>query len=109
MADLPLPLLQDMLDWLWWQSPGHVIGQRLVAQGCALHTWLLTIFRGPVVVDEETVQVGRADGTTVSIATPDDYRAVMQRLDYLGGFENDIRVDEARAALRDVLDEYRED
>lgn len=109
MANVTLPPLQAMLDWLQGQPYSRIIGQRLAIEGCAIHTWLLTVFPGPIVVDEETVQVGMDDGTTVGLATPDAYRMAMEQLDYLGGVESAIRVDEARAALRDVLREYGED
>ena len=109
MPDLVLPPLHAMRAWLRDQPSGRVIGMRLATEGCPLHTWLLTVFPGPVVVDEETIQVGVADGTTVVFPTPEDYRAAMHQLDYLGGFDSGIRAEEARAVVHDVVREYREE
>ena len=99
----PLPTLAVFHAWLVAQPRMRSIGTRLVDSGCPLAAWLWSISGAEVRVDDETIQIGDR-----SHETPDDYRHVIQAIDYCSyahGTGSSVTVEECLWILREMVGE----
>ncbi len=103
---LTLPPLQEFSEWLRGRPWDAVVGLRLECACCPLALWLAEHFGQGVLVDERSVWMGEAE----RCATPPDYVAVIEAIDYAGATpDRAVQVVEVQHVLQMILREQGEE